>query len=86
MLNPKLEYNSVGLESMFASDHVGPFYLTNSLLDNVKASKEGRVVIAGSIIHEMLRGVYDIDDYFDAKLDTYKFGLGYVEYAKSKIC
>ena len=71
---------------MFGADHVGPFYLTNALLPNIKASKEGRILIAGSIIHEMLNGEIDIDDMFDGKLDLAKFGSGFVQYAKAKVC
>ncbi len=36
--------NSQGLEYMFATNHLGPFILTNELLDLLKAGKPGRVV------------------------------------------
>ncbi len=36
--------NSAGLEYMFATNHLGPFTLTNELLDLLKAGKPSRVV------------------------------------------
>jgi len=36
--------NSQGLEYMFATNHLGPFILTNELLDLLKAGKPSRVV------------------------------------------
>lgn len=36
--------NSAGLEYMFATNHLGPFILTNELLDLLKAGKPSRVV------------------------------------------
>jgi len=36
--------NSKGLEYMFATNHLGPFILTNELLDLLKAGKPARVV------------------------------------------
>ncbi len=36
--------NSLGLEYMFATNHLGPFILTNELLDLLKAGKPSRVV------------------------------------------
>ena len=61
---------------MLATDHFGPFYLTNSLMPNIKASKEGRILIAGSVIHEMLMGSYDVDEILDVKLNRLTFGTG----------
>jgi len=36
--------NSMGLEYMFATNHLGPFILTNELLDLLKSSKPSRVI------------------------------------------
>ncbi|HET7734139.1 MAG TPA: SDR family NAD(P)-dependent oxidoreductase [Paludibacter sp.] len=36
--------NSMGLEYMFATNHLGPFILTNELLDLLKSSKPSRIV------------------------------------------
>ena len=36
--------NSMGLEYMFATNHLGPFILTNELLELLKSSKPSRIV------------------------------------------
>jgi len=36
--------NSKGIEYMFATNHLGPFILTNSLLDLLKAGKPSRII------------------------------------------
>jgi NAD(P)-dependent dehydrogenase (short-subunit alcohol dehydrogenase family) len=86
MFNSKLEFTEHNIETNFAADHLGPFYLTDLLMDNIKASKEGRIIIAASLIHEMLQGEIDIDDVFDRKLDVMYFGAGFIQYAKAKVC
>lgn len=40
----KKEVNSAGLERMFATNHLGPFVLTNELLDLLKAGAPSRVL------------------------------------------
>jgi len=41
----KREMTPAGLEMMFATNHLGPFLLTNLLLDKLKASPPGRVLV-----------------------------------------
>jgi NAD(P)-dependent dehydrogenase (short-subunit alcohol dehydrogenase family) len=49
-----------GLEETFAANHLGPFVLTNLLLDLLKASAPGRIVNVSSALH--FRGRMDWDD------------------------
>ncbi len=44
VFRPNKEVNSTGLEWMFAANHLGPFVLTNELLDLLKAGKPSRVI------------------------------------------
>jgi NAD(P)-dependent dehydrogenase (short-subunit alcohol dehydrogenase family) len=40
--------NSTGLECMFATNHLGPFLLTNELLDLLKNGKPSRIIIVSA--------------------------------------
>ena len=44
VFNAKREENTDGHEFMFATNHLGPFVLTNELLDLLKAGKPARIV------------------------------------------
>jgi retinol dehydrogenase 12 len=44
---------SAGLDHMLASNYLGPFLLTNLLLDGVRAAAAGRVVVVASDAHRM---------------------------------
>ena len=54
-----------GLESVFATNHLGPFLLTNLLLPALKASAPARVVTVASGAHAM--GRIDFDDLQSAR-------------------
>ncbi|ESO95165.1 hypothetical protein LOTGIDRAFT_189035 [Lottia gigantea] len=72
-----------GLESMFATNHFGPFLLTNLLLDLIKKSCPSRIVNVSSIASKM--GRIELDNlrsekyfnqrriYFDSKLANILF-------------
>ncbi|CAM6079420.1 unnamed protein product [Sphagnum tenellum] len=52
----KFELSENGMEKIFATSHIGPFLLTNLLLDKMKitakeTNKEGRIVIVSSYVH-----------------------------------
>ncbi|KAK6185586.1 hypothetical protein SNE40_007787 [Patella caerulea] len=48
-----------GLESMFATNHFGPFLLTNLLLDLLKYSAPSRIVNVSSVVNTMGRIEFD---------------------------
>ena len=56
-----------GLESTFAVNHLGPFLLTQLLLDAVTGSPQGRVVNVSSTAHSAARHGLDFDDLQSAK-------------------
>ena len=44
VFNPRREENTHGHECMFATNHLGPFVLTNEVLDLLKAGKPSRII------------------------------------------
>lgn len=67
-----------GLEEQFQVNYLGPFLLTNLLLDVLKASAPSRIVNVGSAAHK--GGVIDFDDLQGAAMYT-----GFRAYSASKI-
>jgi len=51
-----------GYEATFAINHLGPFLLTELLLDRLRASAPARIVNVASTAHSWARGGLDFDD------------------------
>ena len=67
-----------GFERTMAVNHFAPFLLTQTLLDLVKASPQGRIITVSSIAHQS--GRLDVNDLtFARRFD------GYAAYAASKL-
>jgi len=60
MQTGELQKTPQGFEKTFGVNHVAHFYLTNLLLDKLKASAPSRIVIVSSSLHT--RGVVNFDD------------------------
>jgi NAD(P)-dependent dehydrogenase (short-subunit alcohol dehydrogenase family) len=56
----QLTTNRTGIEMMFATTHLGHFLLTHHLLDKVRASSDGRIVVSSSLAH-WVGGQMDLD-------------------------
>jgi NAD(P)-dependent dehydrogenase (short-subunit alcohol dehydrogenase family) len=69
-----------GFESTFAINHLGPFLLTNLLLDRIKASAPARIVTVSSTAHNGARKGLDFDD-----LQNTKKYSGMSVYSQSKL-
>ena len=75
----KKSYNSVGIEKVFATNHLGPFYLTNSFLEKNLMHSGSRIINVGSSAHQ--RAVLDFND-----LDSSNSRSWYQRYSRSKLC
>jgi retinol dehydrogenase 12 len=67
-----------GIEMTFALNHLGPFLLTNLLLDTLKASTPARIINISSVVHVQAR--LDLDD-----LQCRKRYSGMMPYNRSKL-
>ncbi len=68
-----------GFELTFGVNHLGPFLLTNLLVDRLKAGAPSRVIVVSSEAHQATRL-----DFEDLQNESVYFGLR--AYAQSKLC
>ena len=69
-----------GFEATFGTNHLGPFLLTELLLDRIKASAPARIVNVASTAHKGARRGLDFDD-----LQSTRGYVGMRAYSKSKL-
>lgn len=69
-----------GFESMFGTNHLGPFLLTNLLLPQVKAAPQGRIINVASGAHAFVKGINFDDLAYESGFSTFKV------YGHSKLC
>jgi len=87
IMSPPFTLSKDGIEQQFAVNHLGPFLLTNLLLDTMKntardSGKEGRIVNVGSILHN---NGYDEGILFD-KINDKDSYIPASAYGQSKLC
>ena len=75
-----------GFEMTMATNFLGPFLLTNLLLDKIRASTPARIINICSDAHKMAQGLdwSDIDN--RRKWEGVNHGCGFQAYARSKLC
>jgi NAD(P)-dependent dehydrogenase (short-subunit alcohol dehydrogenase family) len=75
-----------GFEMTMATNFLGPFLLTNLLLDKLRASTPARIINICSDAHKMAKGLdwEDIDN--RKKWEKMNHGCGFQAYARSKLC
>ncbi len=78
MMSAKRELTIDGHELMFATNHLGPFLLTQSLLERIVASAPARIVNVASRAH--FHGQFDFDD-----LTLARHFAGMAAYRRSKL-
>jgi len=71
---------SSGFELAFGTNHVGPFLLTNLLLDRLRAGAPARIVTVASDAHYRVHGID-----FDAVRQPTRTRTGFPEYSVSKL-
>jgi NAD(P)-dependent dehydrogenase (short-subunit alcohol dehydrogenase family) len=74
------ELNADGFELMFATNHLGPFLLTNLLLPKIIAAPQGRIVNVASAAHGFVKKIQFDDLNYAKGFNT--FGT----YGHSKLC
>ena len=79
-LNSSRELTEDGLELTWAVNHLGPFLLTNLLLDRLKESAPARIVTTASDAHKGARIPFD-----DLNADRSYRGRGFGRYGQTKL-
>lgn len=87
-----IEYTEDGFERSFIANHLGPFVLTNGLIDLVEASPEGRIISVSSMAHSygkfnrmflaFNKDLNAMKTYSDGKLANILFTRGLVKHLR----
>ncbi|NRA03601.1 MAG: SDR family NAD(P)-dependent oxidoreductase [Myxococcales bacterium] len=80
LVNRRRLTTAEGYEATFAVNHLGPFLLTNLLMDQLRASAPSRVVFTGSDAFKLAGGSIDFED-----LHSEKKYRAFVAYGRSKL-
>lgn len=62
MIPSKREETIDGIEKTFAVNHLGPFLLTNLLMDALKSASKARIVNVSSEVHRLGASIFDLSD------------------------
>ena len=79
----KYEFGRSGYEMMISATHLGHFLLTQLLLDHVKASKDGRIVVTSSEGHRA--GRLDIETFTKPKYASLSYLGTTLGYGQAKL-
>ncbi|CAG5055306.1 unnamed protein product [Parnassius apollo] len=83
--NMPLRASDDGIDLVMQTNHLGPFLLTNLLMDKIISSKPSRIVIVSSYFHNF--GRLDLDDIAGINTTFNILLLGhFIKYANSKLC
>lgn len=74
------QLSSDGFELMFATNHLGPFLLTNLLLPLLEHAQQGRIINVSSGAHGFVKAINFDDLNYQAGFSTFKV------YGHSKLC
>jgi len=80
----QLTTNKAGYEMMFATTHLGHFLLTHHLLNNVRASADGRIVVSSSVA-QWVGGQMDLDSMRQPSRSTFLQLAPFRAYGRAKL-
>ncbi|KAF1335857.1 Glycoside hydrolase, partial [Globisporangium splendens] len=80
LMYPAETHTATGLETQFAVNHLGHFYLTQLLFDLLKKSEHARIVNVSSVAHRMARM-----DFNTLARSTGNKWLYFIDYSNSKL-
>lgn len=80
---PDYQYGKSGYEMMISATHLGHFLLTQILLDNVKAAKDGRIVVTSSEGHRA--GLLNIESFTKPKFTSVPYVSTLFGYGQAKL-
>ena len=67
IVGSKVEWTKQGYETNFGINYLGHFLLVNLLMDQLRASKQARIIGLSSIMHEFIFGKLDFEELLKAE-------------------